>query len=228
MGRIPKKSAYWIAKRAEEGRLSAQKKFTDNMSVFEKLKPYFEKLLEKIDPLETVAVIGGTILVHETILTLEKQFEGSALQTLIYQANLETKEGDLLGMLKTFVEANPALSPLNTMYLAFDFALPQDIREKLREFREGFISGATLGTVQFPQEGQVGGGGRGPDQPGPYGVPGTPGYNAVKAPTLTATVTLWLISFTLAFFLIRNGGQILASTTQLSGWLTSFVGKVPI
>lgn len=65
--RTIKKEAYWVAKAKRKGELQAEIEAWSNkpfdMRLWELLKP----LMEKIDPLEIVAILGGTYVCHDVI-----------------------------------------------------------------------------------------------------------------------------------------------------------------
>lgn len=52
------------------GELNAHRKFESKKSIKERVLEYFEKLLENIDPLEAIAILGGTIIVHDVIFKM--------------------------------------------------------------------------------------------------------------------------------------------------------------
>lgn len=63
-----KRDAYWLSKVAEKGKLQAQvedwKKKPLDLKLYEILKP----AIDKIDPLELIAIVGGTIICHDVVL----------------------------------------------------------------------------------------------------------------------------------------------------------------
>lgn len=62
-----KKEAYQLEKAKVKGRLQAIREIARKLSLSEELKQLLKKWAEKIDPIETAAIIGGAIVVHEVI-----------------------------------------------------------------------------------------------------------------------------------------------------------------
>jgi hypothetical protein len=58
MGRIPKKTAYWVAKRARAGQLQAELEAHRRKPLEESLKEHIGKALDRTNPLEAGAVVG--------------------------------------------------------------------------------------------------------------------------------------------------------------------------
>jgi hypothetical protein len=67
LGNIPKKTAYWMSKKAEQARLQARIEFDRKYPLKLKLKELLWKTLEKIDPIETAAIACGAVFLHGTI-----------------------------------------------------------------------------------------------------------------------------------------------------------------
>lgn len=67
MGRPAKKRKYAEAKAARKGELQAERDFRRTKKPEESLRDYFDKLMERIDPFETAAILGMTFAVHGII-----------------------------------------------------------------------------------------------------------------------------------------------------------------
>ena len=183
MGRPAKQKAYWEAKKAEEGRLAAQRADENKRGIFEKLQPYIENVTKHLDVMEVGAILGATFLIHETLIGLGPALKGSAIGGLVTEVTAVGK-GDL------------------------SQTAPAKLWDEIVALTKGDFSKTAFGFL-FPKTEKD--------------------ANAIEAgtsPVFSVDLTLWLISYTLAFFLIRHGGQILSSVSSLGGWLTSFVGGV--
>jgi hypothetical protein len=64
------KHAYKTSKAAEKGRLRALLEHEKNKPLTTEIREMLKKWLEKIDPIEAAAIIGGTIVTHEVIFKL--------------------------------------------------------------------------------------------------------------------------------------------------------------
>lgn len=64
-----KKEAYWVTKAKEKGRLQAATENWQKQPFDKKILDVLKPLIDKIDPLELVAVVAGTFVVHDLILT---------------------------------------------------------------------------------------------------------------------------------------------------------------
>ena len=73
MGNIPKKTAYWVAKKQRQAQrqadIEADRKYPLNL----KIKDAMWKALNKLEPLKTLAVIAGTVTVHSFITALDQK-----------------------------------------------------------------------------------------------------------------------------------------------------------
>lgn len=77
--------AYWVNKKAEAGRLQARKEFRDKYPVDFWLEELTHLLkFWKVDPLKIVAVLGGTVIVHEVI------FKTAEFASTIYNQTKDT------------------------------------------------------------------------------------------------------------------------------------------
>lgn len=66
------KRAYWESKKYWKAYFQAKDEHLNRESPVSFIKRTFYKILERVDPLEAVAVIGGTILVHDVIFKMEE------------------------------------------------------------------------------------------------------------------------------------------------------------
>ena len=80
MPRPPVKATLRLAEAQEAGILRAQLKAHKKKPLLESLKEHIGKMIDRIDPLETFAVIAGTFIVHDVIVSTEKF--ANALQDL--------------------------------------------------------------------------------------------------------------------------------------------------
>jgi hypothetical protein len=60
-----------MAEAEETGRLNAERKHERKKSLTERVFGYFETLLLNINPVEALAILGGTVIVHEIIFQLK-------------------------------------------------------------------------------------------------------------------------------------------------------------
>jgi len=68
------REAYWVEKNKIKAQLQAEKEAHDRNPFFY-IKSKFLKMLERVDPLKAIAIIGATIAVHEFIMTLDEVIE---------------------------------------------------------------------------------------------------------------------------------------------------------
>ena len=102
--RTKKKEAYTIAKAEEKGKLQAQIEIEKRTNLPLEIKKLLKKWLEKIDPIEAMAIFGGAIVVHEVIF----------------------KTAEFVVSVKDFMENSPFapfLIPLNVFFFGI-FAKP--------------------------------------------------------------------------------------------------------
>lgn len=75
MGRPAKKKAYWESKKAEAGKLQAdlehQKKLIKKMGIFEFIESKIVGALDRLDPMETVAIAATTYIVHGVVMDIK-------------------------------------------------------------------------------------------------------------------------------------------------------------
>jgi hypothetical protein len=84
MPRPPVKSTEKLAFAGETGRLKAQQKMHQKKPIEESLREHIGKMIDRIDPLETAAVLVGTVIIHDVILgteTLIKKFNSNPALT---------------------------------------------------------------------------------------------------------------------------------------------------
>ena len=135
------KEAYKVGEAAEKGKLKAYQDSQKKKSYFVSLREHIGKMIDRVDPLESIAVLGTTLIIHDLI-------QGS--EALISKIS----------------------SPKNLAAWSTVIPLTDEERKKLE--------------VDFNQ----------PD------------------------IVIWLESFALAFFLVRNGAQVLQSGQNLLGFVT--------
>ena len=75
MPRPPKKKTYVVSKAAEKGRLDAQDEHDSKLlsgrgkkRLLASLATHIGKAIDRVEPLELVAVLGATVIVHNTIM----------------------------------------------------------------------------------------------------------------------------------------------------------------
>ena len=88
LGRPAKKRCRAEAKATRLGQLQAEYEFKKAHSITKKPEDFLEeqgkKLLDKLDPLETVAIVGMTVLVHGVIISSKPLMEKKSLNQEVY------------------------------------------------------------------------------------------------------------------------------------------------
>lgn len=80
-----KKEAYWVAKATEKGRLQAETENWQKQPFDKKILDMLKPLIDKIDPLELVAVLAGTFVVHDLVLA-GQEFAGQVTKLVVRKA----------------------------------------------------------------------------------------------------------------------------------------------
>lgn len=99
MPRIPKRKTYWIGKKAEQGRLQAQREADRKKPIQEKIIELFQKL--HVNPLELAAAGGLAVLIHQYITNskeLRERLQGDI-------ANPDTEHAWIMLLFKGAIES---------------------------------------------------------------------------------------------------------------------------
>jgi hypothetical protein len=71
LGRPAKKKTYWESKKKRLGELQAEREMHRKKPLEESFKEHIGKMIDRVDPIELVAVAGMTVIVHQTVIGAE-------------------------------------------------------------------------------------------------------------------------------------------------------------
>lgn len=178
MVKLPKKRVRVLAKQEELGKLQARRQIAKQKPLMEKLMEHLEKIVDRIDPVELIAIGGATVIIYRMIKASEP-----LQQTMKNLGSALTQLPTRIGQLLTGTFAGEPFAPI------------------IQQFMQSVMIRAQKGDKEAQQ----------------YLV--DRGWQITEG--FFPDWLDWLVSFTLAYIIIKHGGQLFGLAEKgLSGVLT--------